>query len=96
MILVPFKGKPHKITEIQPYAPSTDAKEPEVDPFYEDLHDFLEEIFFLGSKITMDGGCSLFLVRKAMTNLDNIYKRKYIILPTKVRVVKAMIFPGVV
>ena len=95
MILVPFQGKPLNITVIQPYAPSTDAKEAEVDPSYEDLHDFLEEIFFLGSKITADGACSLFLVRKAMTNLDNILKSKYIILPTKVRVVKAMIFPGV-
>ena len=47
MILVPFQGKPLNITVIQPYAPSTDAKEAEVDTFYEDLHDFLEEIFFL-------------------------------------------------
>ena len=95
MILVHFRGKPLNITVIQPYAPSTDAKEAEVDPFYEDLHDFVEEIFFLGSKITVDGACSLFPGRKAMTNIDNILKSKYIILQTKVRVVKAMIFPAV-
>ena len=56
---------------------------------------------FLGSKITGDGDCSqtirrrLFLERKAMTNLDSILKSKDIILPTKVCVVKAMVFPVV-
>ena len=55
----------------------------------------------LGSKITADGDCSheikrcLFLGRKAMTNLDSILKNRDIPLPTKVRVVKAMIFPVV-
>ena len=52
-----------------------------------------------GSKITADGDCSheikrnLFLVRKAMTNLDSILKTRDITLPTKVRLVKAMAFP---
>ena len=52
-----------------------------------------------GSKITADGDCSckikrlLLLVRKAMTNLESILKSKDIILPTKVRLVKAMVFP---
>ena len=56
---------------------------------------------FLGSKITADGDCShkikrcLFLGRKVMTNLDNIFKSRDIILPTKVRLVKAMVFPVV-
>ena len=55
---------------------------------------------FLGSKITMDGDCygikgCLLLGRKAMTNLDSILKSRDIILPTKVRLVKAMIFPVV-
>ena len=56
---------------------------------------------FLGSKITADGGCSskikrhLLLGRKAMSNLDSILKSRYIILPTKVRLVKAMVFPVV-
>ena len=57
---------------------------------------------FLGSKITADGGdCSheikrhLLLGRKAMTNLDSILKIRYIALPTKVRLVKAMVFPVV-
>ena len=55
--------------------------------------------FFLDSKITADGDCSheikrcLLLGRKAMTNLDNILKSTDITLPTKVRVVKAMVFP---
>ena len=56
---------------------------------------------FLGSKITADGDCSheirrrLLLGRKAMTNLDNVLKSRDIILPTKVHIVKAMVFPVV-
>ena len=52
-----------------------------------------------GSKITADGDCShekkrrLLLGRKVMTNLDNIFKSRDITLPTKVRLVKAMVFP---
>ena len=59
------------------------------------------DFIFLGSKITADGDCSheirrcLLLGRKAMTNLDSILKSKDIILPTKVRLVKAMVFPVV-
>ena len=54
---------------------------------------------FLGSKITADGNCSheikrrLLLGRKVMTNLDSIFKSRDITLPTKVRLVKAMVFP---
>ena len=57
------------------------------------------DFIFLGSKITADGDCSheikrcLFLRRKAMTNLDSILKSRDITLPTKVRLVKAMVFP---
>ena len=56
-------------------------------------------IFFLGSKITADGDCShevkrcLLLGRKDMTNLDSILKSRDITLPTKVHLVKAMVFP---
>ena len=56
---------------------------------------------FLGSKITSDGDCSheikrcLLLRRKVMTNLDSIFKSRDITLPTKVRLVKAMVFPVV-
>ena len=56
---------------------------------------------FLGSKITADGDCfheikrHLFLGRKAMTNLDSILNSRDIILQTKVRLVKAMVFPVV-
>ena len=56
---------------------------------------------FLGSKITADGDCSheikrcLLLGNKAMTNLDSILKSRDITLPTKVRLVKAMVFPVV-
>ena len=56
---------------------------------------------FLGSKITADGDCSheikrhLLLGRKAMTNLDSILKSRDITLPTKNRLVKAMVFPVV-
>ena len=56
---------------------------------------------FLGSKITAEGDCSheikrcLLLGRKVMTNLDSISKSRDITLPTKVPLVKAMVFPGV-
>ena len=56
---------------------------------------------FLVSKMTADGDCSheikrhLLLGRKVMTNLDSILKSKDITLPTKVQIVKAMVFPGV-
>ena len=59
------------------------------------------DFIFLGSKITADGDCSreikrhLFLGRKAMTNLDSILKSRDITLSTKVRLVKAMVFPVV-
>ena len=58
-------------------------------------------VFFLGSKITADGDCSheikrrLLLGRRVMTNLDSILKSRDITLPTKVRLVKAMVFPVV-
>ena len=56
----------------------------------------------LGSKITADGDCSheikrcLFVGRKVMTNLDSIFKSRDITLPTKVHLVKAMVFPVVI
>ena len=53
------------------------------------------DFIFLGPKITMDGDCSLLFGRKVMTNLDSIFKSRDIILPTKVRLVKAMVFPVV-
>ena len=59
------------------------------------------EFFWGGSKITADGDCSheikqhLFLGRKVMTNLDSIFKSRDITLPTKVHLVKAMVFPAV-
>ena len=59
------------------------------------------DFIFLGSKITADGDCShgikrrLLLRRKAMTNLDGVLKNKDIALPTKVHLVKAMVFPVV-
>ena len=59
------------------------------------------DFIFLGSKITADGDCSyeikrpLLLGRKAMTNLDSILKSRDITLPTKVRLVKVMVFPVV-
>ena len=58
----------------------------------------VSDFIFLGSKITADGDCSheikrrLLLGRKAMTNLDSIFKSRDITLPTKVRLVKAMVF----
>ena len=59
------------------------------------------DFVFLGSNITADGDCSneikrcLLLGRKVMTNLDNIFKSRDITLPTKVHLVKAIVFPVV-
>jgi len=59
------------------------------------------DFIFLGSKITTDGDCSheikrcLLLGRKVMTNLDGIFKNRDITLPTKVHLVKAVVFPVV-
>ena len=61
----------------------------------------VSEFIFLGSKITADGDCSheikrrLLLGRKVMTNLDSMLKSRDITLPTKVHLVKAMVFPVV-
>ena len=64
-----------------------------------DAMETVTDFIFLGSRITADGDCSheikrgLLLGRKAMTNLDSILKNRDITLPTKVRLVKAMVFP---
>ena len=61
----------------------------------------VRDFIFLGSKITADGDCSheikrcLLLERKDLTNLDSILKSRGIILPTKVHLVKAVVFPVV-
>ena len=62
----------------------------------------VSDFIFLGSKVTADGDCSheikkhLLLGRKVITNLDSIFKSRNMTLPTKVRLVKAMVFPVVV
>ena len=69
----------------------------QIDGEMETVRDFI----FLGSKITVGGDCSyeikrcLLLGRKSMTNLDSILKSRDITLPTKVHLVKAMVFPVV-
>ena len=61
----------------------------------------MTDFIFWGSKITADGDCSheikrhLFFGRKAMTNLDSLLKSRDVTLPTKVHLVKAMVFPVV-
>ena len=61
----------------------------------------VSDFIYLGSKITADGDCSheikrcLLLGRKVMTNLDSIFKSKDTTLPTKIHLVKAMVFPVV-
>ena len=63
-----------------------------------DTVETLTDFILLGSKVTEDGDCShemkrhLLLGRKAMTNLDSLLKRRDIILPTKIHIVKAMVF----
>ena len=67
----------------------------------EETVETVSDFIFLGTKITADGDCSheikrhLLLGRKVMTNLDGIFKSRDIILPTKVRLVKAVVFPVV-
>ena len=64
--------------------------------------EIVRDFIFLGSKITADDDCSheikgrLLFVRKAMTNLDSILKSRDVTLPTKVFLVKAMVFPVVI
>ena len=65
-----------------------------------DKGETVADFIFLGSKITADGDCSHeikrhLLLRKAVINLDSILKSRYITLPTKVYIVKALVFPGV-
>ena len=78
-------------------APNITSRQTDVETM-ETVTDFI----FLGSKITADGDCSheikrrLLLVRKVMTNLDSIFKSRDITLPTKVHLVKAMVFPVVI
>ena len=75
-----------------------------LDPSWEidgDTVETVSDFIFGGSKITADGDCNheikrhLLLERKVMTNLDSILKSRDITLPTKVRLVKAMVFPVV-
>ena len=67
----------------------------------EETVETVSDFIFWGYKITADGDCShefrrrLLLGRKVMTNLDSIFKSRSITLPTKVRLVKAMVFPVV-
>ena len=104
ILLMKVKGESEKVglklniqkTKIMAYGPITSW---EIDgETVETVSDFI----FLGSKITADGDCSheikrgLLLRRKVMTNLDSILKSKDISLPTKVSLVKAMVFPVVV
>ena len=68
---------------------------------YGETVETVSDFNFLGSKITTDGDCSheikrrLLFGRKVMTNLDSIFKSRDITLPTKVRLVRAMVFPVV-
>ena len=85
-------------TKIMASGPITSSISWEIDgETVETVSDFI----FGGSKITTDGDCSheikrrLLLGRKVMTNLDSIFKSRDITLPTKVRLVKAMVFPVV-
>ena len=79
------------------------AEPVEIPPFLQTCSpkSLIDTFFALVAKITADGDCSheikrcLLLVRKVMTNLDSIFKSRDIILPTKVRLVKAMVFPVV-
>ena len=101
-LLMKVKAKSEKVgsklniqkTKIMASGPITSW---EIEETVETVSDFI----FLGSKITADADCSheikrcLLLGRKVMSNLDSIFKSRDITLPTKVRLVKAMVFPVV-
>ena len=82
-------------TKIMASGPNTSR---EID---EETVEIVSDFIFWGSKITADGDCSheikrrLLLGRKVMTNLDSIFKSRDITLPTKIHLVKAMVFPVV-
>ena len=73
----------------------------EIDGETAEIVETVSDFIFLGSKITADGDCiheikrCLLFGRKVMSNLDSIFKSRDITLPTKVRLVKAMVFPVV-
>ena len=73
----------------------------EIDGETWEIVEMVADFIFGGSKITADGDCSheikrlLLFVRKVMTNPDSVFKSRDITLPTKVRLVKAMVFPVV-
>ena len=85
-------------TKIMAFGPITSW---EIDGETVETVETVSDFIFWGSKITADGDCSyeikrfLLLGRKVMTNLDSIFKSRDITLPTKVRLVKAMVFPVV-
>ena len=87
--------KQHSKMNIMPSGPITSR------PTDKEKVQTMTDFIFLGSKITTDGDCSheikrhLLFGKKAMTDLDNILKDRDITLPTKVCLVKAMVFPGV-
>ena len=80
---------------------SDDYGLPELEIGWGETVETVADFIFLGSKFTADGDCRheikrrLLLWRKVMTNLDSIFKSADITLPTKVRLVKAMVFPVV-
>ena len=82
-------------TKIMAFGPNTSWQ---ID---EETMETVTDFIFLGSKITVDGNCSheikkcLLLVRKALTNIDSILKSRDITLPTKVHLVKSIVFPVV-
>ena len=83
-------------TKIMSFGPITSLQ------IYGESVETVKDFTFLGSKITADSDCHheikrrLLLERKALTNLDSILKSRDIILPTKVSLVKAMVFPVVI
>ena len=97
----------HRVGDaIQPSHPLSSPSPPAPNPITSwqidgETLEIVTEFIFLHSKITADGDCSheikryLLLGRKVMTNLDSILKSRGITLPTKVRLVKAMVFPVV-
>ena len=96
-----LKKKRHPPSSVPSPAELISLKESEKLSIDGETVETVSDFIFLGSKITADGDCSheikrrLLLARKLMTNLDNIFKSRDVTLPTKVRLVKAMVFPVV-
>ena len=99
--IIAFFPRSKPLLDLELQSPSAVILESKEIKYVTEKVETVTDFILLGSKITVDGDCShkikgrLFLERKAMTNLDSVLKRRDIILPTKVHILKVIVFPVV-